>query len=105
MGAVISALAEWLAPFLVSLAGWFASSVGRTAIFGLGLGFVSFTGLDTAANLLFSYFSTLGGFSGDVGAFFVLLGGPSVLGIWGSAISVKIALVKGKAALVAASAV
>ena len=105
MAAIFSTLAEWLGPFLVSLLAWFGSSIGKMALMGLGLGVVTFTGIDLAANALFGYFSTLGGFTGDVGAFFVLLGGPSVLGIWSSAVSIKVAMVKGRAAIVAASAV
>jgi hypothetical protein len=105
MGAILSALAEWLGPFLIALAGWFGSSLGRLVLGGLGLGLVTFTGLDSAANVLFGYFSGLGGFTGDVGAFFQLLGGPEVLAIWGSAVAIKVAMVKGRAAVVAASAV
>ena len=105
MGAVISALAEWLGPFLVQIAVWALANLGRAVFVSLGIGIATFTGLDAASNALLGYFSGLGGFTGDVAAFSALLGMPQVIGIWTSAVSIKVVMVKAKAVVVAGSMV
>ncbi len=105
MGVIISALADWLAPFLVSLSTWFAATFGARMLIGLGLGVATFAGLDTAANALLGEFSTLGGLTGNVAAIADLLGIPAVISIWVSAIGIKIVMLKARAVLVAGSAV
>ena len=105
MGAIISALADWLAPFLVSVSGWFMANIGARLLVGLGLGVATFAGLDTAANAFLSEFSALGGLTGNVAAIAGLLGMPAVISIWVSAIGIKIVMLKARAVLVAGSAV
>lgn len=105
MGALLSALAEWLGPFLVQIAVWALANMGRAVFISLGIGIATFTGLDTAANALLGYFTGLGGFTGDVAAFASLLGMSQVVGIWTSAVTIKVAMVKARAVVVAGSMV
>ena len=104
MGALFSALADWLAPLLVSIAGWFMANVGARVLISLGLGVATFAGVDLAANALLGEFTSLNTLTGNVAAIAGLLGIPTVISIWVSAIAIRVAMVKVRAVMVAGSA-
>ena len=104
MGAILSALADWLAPFLVSISTWFMANIGAKVLISLGLGIATFAGIDTAANALLSQFTSLNTLTGNVAAIAGLLGIPTVISIWVSAITIKVVMIKARAVMVTGSA-
>lgn len=99
MGAIFSAVLEWLAPFLISLATFASGSVWAQLGTVLGVGFATFAGLDTILNMFTSYVASVSSFSALIGAFWQLLGFNTGLSLIVGAFTARVTLLKAKAFL------
>lgn len=99
MGAILSALADWLAPFLVSLATFATANIWTQFGAILGVGFATFAGLDAILNLFTSYIASATSFSTYIAAFWQLLGFNTAISILVGAVTARIAMLKAKAFL------
>lgn len=99
MGAILSALADWLGPFLVSLAGFATANVWTQFGAILGVGFATFAGLDTILNLFTSYIGNATSFSTYIAAFWQLLGFNTAISMLVGAVTARVTMLKAKAFL------
>lgn len=97
MGAVLSALADWLGPFIISSLGWLMSSIGPAILASLTVGVGVFGGLSliesNLKNVVFDYASL----PVDMLDIARLLGATFVLKLMVSAFSVRASLIAAKA--------
>lgn len=103
MGAILSALADWLAPFLVRVAGFAAASVWGQLSVILGVGFATFSGLDTILNMFTSYVASVNNLTAMAADFWGLLGFNTALSMIVGAVTAKVAIMKAKVVLRALS--
>lgn len=101
MGAILSGLVEWLAPYLVQLALFVAGSVWARLGAILGVGFATFAGLDTITNLFLGYVSSSAGYTSLMAAFIQLLGINTALSMIAGAVVARLAIMKAKVILTA----
>ena len=103
MGAILSALADWLAPFLVSLATFATANIWTQFVAVFGIGFATFAGLDTILNLFTSYIANATSFSTYIAAFWQLIGFNTAISILVGAVTARLAMLKAKVFLRVAS--
>ena len=103
MSAILSALAEWLAPFLVRVAAYSAGSIWAQLSFILGVGFATFAGMDTILNMFTSYVASVNNLSSYAADFWLLLGFNTALSMIVGAVTAKVAIMKAKVVLRALS--
>ena len=96
MGAIISAFAEWLGPFILSAAGWFMASVGPAILASLTIGIGVFTGLSAIQSDLSSVVFDYSALPTDMLSIAQLLGVTFVLNLMVSAFSVRVSLMAAK---------
>jgi hypothetical protein len=104
MGAIFSALAEWLGPFLISLASFATANIWTQFGAILGVGFATFAGLDTLLNMFTSYVAHASQFTGLIAAFWHLMGFNTAISILVGAVTARVAILKAKVVLRATGA-
>ncbi len=96
MGAIISALAEWLGPFIISTASWFMASVGPAVLSSLTIGFGVYTGVSAIQSDLSSVVLNYSSLPADMLAIAQLLGATFVIKLMLAAFSVRVSLMAAK---------
>jgi len=97
-------LAEWLGPFLISLASFATANIWTQFGAILGVGFATFAGLDTLLNMFTSYVAHASQFTGLIAAFWQLLGFNTAISILVGSVAARVALLKAKVVLRATGA-
>lgn len=96
MGAIFSALADWLGPFLLRLVTFATASVWTQFVAMLGVGFATFAGLDTLLNMFTGYVGQTSQFTGLIAAFWQLLGFNTAMSILLGAVTARVTMLKAK---------
>lgn len=97
MGAVLSALAEWLGPFIISSLGWLMSSIGPAILASLTVGVGVFSGMSLIESDLKSVVFDYSALPTDMLDIARLLGVTFVLKLMVSAFSVRASFIAAKA--------
>ncbi|MBU2808029.1 DUF2523 domain-containing protein [Acidithiobacillus ferrooxidans F221] len=92
MGAIISAFAEWLAPFVMSALAWLVSSIGPAVLASLTVGVGVYTGFSVIQSDLSSVIFAYSSLPSDMLAIAQLLGATFVLKLFVSAFSVRVSI-------------
>lgn len=92
MGAIISAFAEWLGPFLLSSISWLVSSIGPAVLVSLTVGIGVYTGFSVIQSDLSSVVFAYSSLPADMLAIAQLLGATFVLKLFVSAFSVRVSI-------------
>lgn len=103
MGAIISALADWLGPFLASSFAYLLSAIGPSLLLSLGLGLGVYTGLSAVQSELSSVIFSYGSLPVDMLDIARLLGVTFVLKLFISAFAARIAILSARTFFVSKS--
>jgi hypothetical protein len=96
MGAILSALAEWLGPFIISSASWVMASIGPAILSSLTIGVGVFTGISAIEVSLSKVVFGYSALPADMLAIAQLLGVTFVIKLFVSAFSVRVSLLAAK---------
>lgn len=92
MGAIISAFAAWLAPFVMSALGWLVASIGPSVLASLTVGIGVYTGFSAIQSDLSSVIFGYDSLPADMLAIAQLLGATFVLKLFVAAFSVRVTI-------------
>jgi hypothetical protein len=96
MGAIISAFAEWLGPFLLSAVAYLMSSIGPAVLASLTIGIGTYSGISAIESDLSSVVLGYSTLPADMLAIAQLLGATFVLKLFMSAFSVRVSIMAAK---------
>lgn len=96
MGAIFSAFAAWLGPFVLSALAWLVSSIGPSVLASLTVGVGVYTGFSVIQSDLSSVVLGYSSLPADMLAMAQLLGATFVLKLFVSAFSVRVSLMAAK---------
>jgi hypothetical protein len=92
MGAIISAFAEWLGPFIISAFGWLISSIGPAVLASLTVGIGVYTGFSAIQSDLSSVIYGYSSLPSDMLAIAQLMGATFVIKLFVAAFSVRVTI-------------
>ncbi|WP_075322747.1 hypothetical protein [Acidithiobacillus albertensis] len=92
MGAIISAFAEWLGPFLLSAFGYLIASIGPAVLASLTVGIGVYTGFSAIQSDLSSVIIGYHSLPADMLAIAQLLGATFVIKLYLAAFSVRVTI-------------